>query len=182
MIRNSCSPRRPAGVRTRRPDRVLGHRQHRRRNAERARDLGLGGGQGAALGDEVSPVEAGGEVAVGEREPARSPELLEPLVDGEGVVADAPAALLVDRVGEPVRAEIRVGADEQAVDLAVVGGVGDHGELGAEDLLEARRELRPAGAAGEDDDGSTAARLGFASLRPVIASGRPVIRIPAWVL
>ena len=95
-IRNSCSPRQPAGVRTRVRTRLLAHRQDRARDAERARDLRLGGGQGAALGDEVGPVEAGGEVAVGEPEPAGRAELLEALVDGEGVVADAPAALLVD--------------------------------------------------------------------------------------
>ena len=42
---------------------------------ERARDLRLGGGAAAALGEEVVPVEAGGEVAVGEREPVRRAEL-----------------------------------------------------------------------------------------------------------
>ena len=41
----------------------------------RARDLRLGVGVAAALGEEVVPVEAGGEVAVGEREPVRRAEL-----------------------------------------------------------------------------------------------------------
>ena len=58
----------------------------RARSAERARDLRLRRGQGAALGEEVGAVQAGGEVAVGEAEPAGRPELLEPLGDREGVV------------------------------------------------------------------------------------------------
>ena len=59
-----------------RADRLLGHRQHRGVRAQRAGDLALGRGQRAALGDEVGAVEAGREVAVGEREPARGAELL----------------------------------------------------------------------------------------------------------
>ncbi len=86
-----------------------------------------------------------------ENQPGRA-ELLQALVDGERVVADAPAALLVDLTGEPVRAQVRVGADEQPVGLDVVARIGDHGELVADHVLEPGRELRPAGPAGENYD------------------------------
>ncbi len=77
-------------------DRRVRHRQDPCLDPERARDLRLGVGRAPALLDELAPVEAGGEVAVGEAEPARGAEPLQPLAHGEGVVANAPAALLVD--------------------------------------------------------------------------------------
>ena len=67
--------------------------------------------------------------------------------------AQAPAAL-VDLVGEPVGHEVRVGGDVDAVDLDVVAGVRDHDEVVADLVEHPARELRPAGAAGEDHDGS----------------------------
>ena len=102
--------------------------------------------------DELAPVEAGGEVAVGEAEPARGAEPLQALEDGEGVVADTPAALLVDFAAEPVGDEVGVGRDVDAERLDVVAGVGDHREVGAELLLHPRSELGAAGAAGEERD------------------------------
>ena len=66
------------------------------------------------------------------------------------VAADAVAAL-VDRVGEPVGDEVGVGRDVDAVDLHVVAGVGDHRQvLGADHVEQAARQLRAAGAAGEE--------------------------------
>ena len=56
-----------------------------------AGDLRLGVGRPPALVEELAPVEAGGEVAVGEAEPVRRAELGQPLEDGEAVVADAPS-------------------------------------------------------------------------------------------
>ncbi len=66
--------------------------------------------------------------------------------------------------------EVGVGADEQAVDLDVVARVGDHRQVGADELLQARGELRPAGPAGENRYAQWS------------ASGSPTIRIPACVL
>ena len=97
------------------PHRLLAHRQHPRCYAERPPDLRLRCGQRAALGHELSPVDRGGEVEVGEAEPPRRAELDESFVDREAVVLEAPAALLVDRVGEPVRDEVGVDADVEAV-------------------------------------------------------------------
>ena len=55
-------------------------------------------------------------------------------------------------VGEPERDEVGVGGDVAAVDLDVVAGVGDHGEVRAGHVEQAARELGAAGAAGEQDD------------------------------
>ena len=180
-----------------RADRRLAHRQHLRLDAERSRDLRLGVGQPAALLEELAPVEAGGEVAVGEAEPARRAELGQAVEDREAVVAQAPAALLVDLAAEPVGDQVGVGGDVDAEDLDVVAGVGDHAQVGADLLLHAGGELGAAGAAGEECDTHP--------LRPPIAlrslreepemhacslrahaqwspSGRPVSLIPACAL
>ena len=57
------------------PHRLVAHRQHPRLDPEAAGDLRLGVGQAAALVEELAPVEAGGEVAVGEAEPVGRAEL-----------------------------------------------------------------------------------------------------------
>ena len=54
--------------------------------------------------------------------------------------------------------QVRVGGDVGAVDLDVVAGVGHDDQLVADDVEHPARELRAAGAAGEDDDRSTAGR------------------------
>ena len=93
-IRNSCSPRQPA----RGPDRVrtgsLAHRQHpgARRRATRA-IWACAAVSGPALGEEVGAVQRRWRGRGRRGEPARRAELLEPLVDDEGVVPKAPAAL-----------------------------------------------------------------------------------------
>ena len=95
--------------------------------------------------------EAEAEIAVAEVEPDVLAELPHRLHHGEGVVAQAPAAL-VDPVGQPERDEVGIGGDVGAVDLDVVAGVGDHRELGAGHVQQAARELGAAGPAGEQDD------------------------------
>ena len=91
------------------------------------------------------------EVAVAEGEPDVDAEIAQRVHDREAVVAQPPAAL-VDEVGEPERAQVGVGADVGAVDLDVVGGVGDDREILADDVEHPARELRPTGAAREHDD------------------------------
>ena len=131
---------------------LLGHRQHGGSGAKRSPDLALRSGERAALRDEVGAVEAGGEVAIGEREPPRRPEPLESLVDDRGVCANAPAALLVDLADEPVGDQVRVRRDPEAMDVGVVGGVHDHREVGSEVILKPGGELPAAGSAGKQDD------------------------------
>src|SRR4029079_6494356 len=49
-----------------------------------------------------------------------------------------------DPVGQPERDEIGIGGDVAAVDLDVVAGVGDHGQLRADHVEQSARELRAA--------------------------------------
>ena len=70
----------------------------------------------------------------------------------KAVVADAPAALLVDFAAEPVGDEVGVGGDVDAERLDVVAGVGDHRQVGADLLLHPGGEFGAAGAAGEEGD------------------------------
>ena len=167
--RYRCRPRQPSAVLTW----VRTGSSHIGRTArvgpERPRDLGLCVGAAAALGDELAPVQAGREVAVGEAEPVGRPEPDQAVEDGERVVLDSPAALLVDLAGQPVGDQVRIRGDVDPRDLDVVGAVGDHRETGAEEVLHAGGELRPAGASGEDDAALDSAH-GQARPRP---SGRP---------
>ena len=100
-----------------------------------------------------------------------SPSSRSPSITSKVSPAQAPAAL-VDAVGQPVEDEVGIGGDVGAVDLDVVGGVGDDDELVADHVEHAAGELGPARPAGQDDY--------FAAGHS--SSGRPVIRIPAWVL
>ncbi len=130
----------------------VGHRQHPGLDPEAAGDLRLGVGRAAAVVEELAAVEAGGEVAVGEAEPAGGAEALQALEGVEAVVADAPAALGVDFAAEPVGDEVGVGGDVDPERLDVVAGVGDHRQVGADLLLHPGGQFGAAGAAGEKGD------------------------------
>src|SRR5262249_15912008 len=123
---------------------------------------------------ELPPIEAGGEVTVGEPEPVRGAELHQPVEDGERIALDSPAALLDDLAGRPIGDQVGVGGDVDARDLDVVPGVGDHRKPASQQILQPGRQLRAAGAAGELD-----APAGHAQWSP---SGRSVMRIPARAL
>jgi hypothetical protein len=132
----------------------------------------MGFGQPRALAEGAGPLESDRQVAVAEVEPHVDPEVAQPVHHLEGVVAQAPAAL-VDEVGQPERHQVGIGRDVGAVDLDVIAGVGDDDQIvGAHHVEHAACELCAAGAAGEHDDGAVRAH----------ASGRPVILIPARVL
>ena len=103
-------------------------RQHARRDAERPRQLRERLGQPRALAEPPRPLQADREVAVAEVEPDVLAERAQGVHHHEGVVAQAPAAL-VDAIGQPVEDEVGVGRDVAAVDLDVVAGVGDHDEI-----------------------------------------------------
>jgi hypothetical protein len=88
-----------------------------------------------------------------------------------GVVAQAVAAL-VDLVGEPVRDQVRVGRDVDAVDLDVVAGVGDDDQVVGL-VQQAAGELGAARAAGEEDDGQAGTPSGQPSTKMSSASSAP---------
>ena len=149
-----------------RADGLVAHRQHLRLDAQRRAGLVDRLGQPGALGEPAGAAHAQREVAVAEVEPDVVAELAQAVHDVEGVAGQAPAAL-VDAVGEPEGDEVGVGGDVGAVDLDVVGGVGDDDELVG--LVEqAARELGSAGPAREQDYHGRSVRL--------------VMRTPACVL
>ena len=135
-----------------RADRLVAHRQDARADADRAPRAARAPASARARGEH-----AGARSMHHAR--SRSPrlnqtsvaELAQAVHHGERVALDSPAAR-VDAVGEPERDEVGVGGDVRAVDVDVVGRVGDHDEVVADEVEHAARELRAAGAAGQHDD------------------------------
>ena len=154
---------------------LVGHRQHARRDPERRPELGERVGQARALGEPPRALDPDRQVAVAELKPDVDAERAQAVHDRERVVAQAPAAL-VDDVGEPEHDEVGVRADVGAVDLDVVGRVGDHRQLRAGDVEHPARELRAAGAARQDHHAPAISATGQRS------SGSAVIFRPARVL
>ena len=95
----------------------------------------------------------------------------------EGVAPQAPAAL-VDAVGQPERAQVGIGADVGAVGLDVVGRVGHHHELVADDVEHPAGELGAARPAGEDDHHGVSTPV---ILIPACALWRTLIEISSAV-
>jgi hypothetical protein len=95
------------------------------------------------------------------------------MMRGERVVDDAPPALGVDQPRERVEQGVDVGADVEAMELEIVGDVGDDGQL---DRLaqhgEAVRQLRAAGAARQQGDPHRRQRNGGIRWRRASASPR----------
>ena len=164
-------------------DGVVAHRQHARVYADRlvqARECRRR--PEAVLVAHPRALHAPREVAVAEVEPHLTSQLAKRVHHRERVVAQAPAAL-VDLIGQPEGDEVRVGRDVGAVDLDVIARIRDHHETRGilDDVEHAPRELRAAGAAGEDDH--VTAVLGYVhGHHSQGTSGRPARRIPAWAL
>ena len=97
-------------------------------------------GQPRALAEPPRALEADREVAVAEVEPDVLAERAQGVHHHEGVVAQAPAAI-VDAVGQPVEDEVGVGRDVAAVHLDVIAGVGDHDEIVADLFEQSARQL-----------------------------------------
>src|SRR5262249_9731605 len=96
------------------------------------------------------PVEVGGEVLVAEAEPGGAAVALEALHRAPGLVAQAPAPLGVDGVGQRVDDRVEVGADVQPVEVDVVADVDDGGDqLGRHHLHDAGQEPGGAPPAGQ---------------------------------
>ena len=140
-----------------------GARGQAHRSAQRVERLGQALPPGQALG----AVEPHRQVAVAEVEPDVPPERPQPVHDVEGVAVQAPAAR-VDAVGQPERAQVRVGGDVGAVELDVVARVGhDHDGVLPGGVQHAAGQLGAARAAREDDDGG---RGGAGHRRRIIMS------------
>src|SRR5690606_29767559 len=94
------------------------------------------GGQGVPGTQHLGANDMGGEVAVTEGEPVRLRSVGGELAShGEGLVGPAPALPLLNAAAERVHDGVEVGADVQAVQNDVVGGVADHGDVGVGDGL-----------------------------------------------
>ena len=136
-----------------RADGLVGHREDRRRDAERALDVAIDRGEAIARPQAPRPVDVDGEVAVAEAEPGRLAEALQHPGCRPRLAGQAPAALAVGQAGEGVEHGVVVGADEEAVELLVVGGVDDDRELARrQDGSQPMGELRPAHAARQRHD------------------------------
>src|SRR5487761_1182711 len=120
----------------------------------------------------------GGEVHVADSKPGRLPQPLKRLERYERVALEPVAGLVIESTGEPVDGSVEVRAHEQAPELVVVSGVGNHRELTSwQHRLQARREHGPSGASGEDDhphrNRSHAAGRISSLPRPLPSSSRP---------
>ena len=101
--------------------------------------------------------------------------------DGVNVVSalHTISAKSLRELGSPLDEDVLLAGDVRAVDLDVVGGVGDHRQIPTDHVEHPARELRAAGPAREHHDvrhQPIAAGFGHSS------SGRPVIFTPACVL
>jgi hypothetical protein len=152
------------------PDRRVGHRQDRARDADGPLECQHDRGQGAALADPRGPCDVRREVPVAEAEPGLLAILGQGVHDGPGLAPDPPAALVVEAPGEHVHDRVMVRHDEQAVPFRVVARVDDDGQVaGRQGRLETVSELRAARPAGESDDPHEIIRPGA---RGPVPSGR----------
>ena len=108
---------------------VVGHRQQLGVDAQGERELGLDLGQPDASAHPLRAQEVGRDVPVAEAEPRLLPIALEHRSGRPGLVAHPPAGGVVGQAGQRVHDGVEVRADEQAVELEVVAGVDDDGEL-----------------------------------------------------
>ena len=121
---------------------IVGHRQQRDAETPCPSDLGGHLGERGALAEAGRAVQVRRQVAVAEVEPRRRrdgpwrPDLGVPIEGRHRVpclAGEPPAALGIDRLGERVRDRVEVGGDVQAVELGVVAGVDDGGDLAGVD-------------------------------------------------
>ncbi len=108
-----------------RAHRVVGHGQQPRGDAEARRELVGDLGQAPSLAQELRAAHVGGHVPVAQREPRLSPVAAKHLRAGPGLVAHAPAGLVVGKTGQRVHDRVQVRRDREAVELEVVAGVDD---------------------------------------------------------
>ena len=145
------------------PDRLIGHRQQARADAQARREVERHVGEPGAATQGLGPPDVGPEVTVPEPEPGRCAVAFEHRGRVPGLVTEPPAGRVVREPGERVHDRVEVGADREPVELEVVPGVDDDrevdGALVRPALPACRREreavahLRAAEAAGEHGHG-----------------------------
>ena len=117
-------------------------RRHRRQRLSGAKRLRT---------DEMKP-----EVEIAEHEPALASPRTNRIECLPCLTCAAPATLRVVEPSQAVEHGVEVGRDVQPEHLEIVADVADHGQLtGSEHVVETRRELGTADAAGEQNDPHT---------------------------
>ena len=133
----------------------VGHRQQRHAGVPASAQLSGHLGERAPLAQAGGADEMGGEVAVAEPEPGLRLAVRRQLLLGvPGLVGASPAAVGVDAAAERVHDRVEVGADPQAEEPDVVGGVRDDGDLvvGPDGVPDAGDESGASEAPGQDGD------------------------------
>src|SRR6266849_4589908 len=135
-----------------RADLVVAHRQHARGQSESPAQFQRWLGQAAAAFQHLRAQHMRGEVAVADAKPSWLAQTTQRFERLEGVPFLPIAHGIVKDAGEAVDRRIDVWAHEKSPELVVVCGVRDHCEVApSEQRLEARGQLRAAGASREDD-------------------------------
>ena len=140
---HSCIASSPGGHGDAGGDAAVGHGHQAGAEAPGGGDLGGDLAQSRALPQPPGAEEVGGEVAVAEPEPGVLAVAGEGVDGGERLARQAPPGVGVLGSGEGVGDRVEVGADVEAVEPVVVGGVDDHGDVGGvDDLHQPAEEAR----------------------------------------
>src|SRR5262249_15054223 len=132
---------------------LIRHGYHAVARAEGASQMRRDLAQRRALGEEPRAMEMRGEIAVTEIEPCRLAEADHLAERATALIAQAPAATLVDEPGQGIADRVEVGGDVQPPDQRVVARVADDGEHARfNQRIQASQELGGAGATGEGDE------------------------------
>ena len=107
------------------PDAVVGHGQQRGADAQRPRHQPGHRGQAVAHAQPRRAADVRAQVAIAEAEPGGRAIALEHRRRVPGLVAHAPASVVVGQPGERVHDRVEVRRDMQAVELEVVAGIDD---------------------------------------------------------
>ena len=135
-----------------RPDLIVRHRHHARLQAEPAAQLERGLGEGRAAAKHLRAQHVRGEVSVPDSKPGLLAHRAQRVESVERLVLLTVAGCLVEHAGQAVDDRVDVRGDQESPELVIVGGVGDHREIAAgKHRIEARGQLRSAGAARDDD-------------------------------
>ena len=123
------------------------------RETRRARQPRRDRRQRLPVAQRLRPHEMEPEVEIAEHEPALPTPRTHRLERLPALAGSPPAALGVVQPGQAVQDGVEVGRDVEAEHLEIVTDVADHRELTrSEHVVQPRRELRTADAAGEQDD------------------------------
>ena len=130
-----------------RANRIVGHGQNARGDAELPDQMRRDAGQRLAGPEAMGAVDMGREIAVAEVEPRRSAQGRHGLHEAPRLVAPAPSGLRIDDAAKRIERGIDVGRDGEAQMLEIVAGVDDNGQPIAQQMREPKRQLGAADAA-----------------------------------